>query len=102
MSDSSARLEVTPSEPGLVLVGEIDAHTAPVLLAHLDPLPAGNGDVVLDIAGVDFMDSSALRVLIEAHDRAGAAGRRLVLRSPSAAVRRLFEVSGLSEHLLVG
>lgn len=101
MSDTSARLEVTRADPSLVLVGEIDAHTAPVLLEHLDPLPLGDGDIVLDIAGVDFMDSSALRVLIEAHDRATAAHRRLVLHSPSTAVRRLFEVSGLAEHLVI-
>lgn len=101
MTDTRARLDVTHAELGLVLAGEIDAHTAPSLVDHLDPLPDGTGDVVLDIAGVDFMDSSGLRVLIEAHDRARAAGRRLVLRSPSGVVRRLFEVSGLSEHLVI-
>jgi len=101
VSDTHARLEVTHAELGLVLAGELDAHTAPSLGDHLDPLPDGTGDVVLDIAGVDFMDSSGLRVIIEAHDRAHAAHRRLVLRSPSGVVRRLFEVSGLSEHLFI-
>jgi anti-sigma B factor antagonist len=101
MSEMPARLEVTSADSRLVIVGEIDAHTAPVLVEHLDPLPTGDGDVVLDIAGVEFMDSSALRVLIEAHDRATTANRRLVLRGPSTAVRRLFEVSGLSEHLVI-
>lgn len=101
MTDTGARLDVTHAEFGLVLAGEIDAHTAPLLVEHLDPLPAGTGDVVLDIAGVDFMDSTGLRVIIEAHDRAGAAHRRLVLRSPSSVVRRLFEVSGLSAHLVI-
>ncbi|MEX1106535.1 MAG: STAS domain-containing protein [Ilumatobacteraceae bacterium] len=101
MSDPSARLDITRAVFGLVLAGEVDAHTAPDLAANLEPLPAGDGDVVLDLADVGFMDSSALRVLVEAHDRAAAHGRRLVLRAPSAAVRRLLEVSGLSEHLAI-
>lgn len=102
MSDpAEPRLDLRTVGDALVIGGEIDAHTAPVLAAHLDPLPAGGSDVVLDIAAVAFMDSSALRVLIEAHDRAAAADRRLVLRAPTPAVRRLFEVSGLAGHLTV-
>jgi anti-sigma B factor antagonist len=101
MSDTGVRLDITRTDAGLVLVGEIDAHTAPDLAAHLDPLPAGDGDAVLDVAGIEFIDSSGLRVLIEAHQRAVAAGRRLVIQRPSASVRRLFEISGLAGHLLV-
>jgi anti-sigma B factor antagonist len=101
MSDTGVRLEITPIDNGLVLVGEIDAHTAPELAARLDPLPGDGADVVLDVAGIEFIDSSGLRVLIEAHQRAIAAGRRLVIRQPSASVRRLFEISGLTGHLVV-
>jgi anti-sigma B factor antagonist len=101
MSDTGVRLDITPIEGGFVLVGEIDAHTAPDLGARLEPLPGDAGDVIVDVAGIEFIDSSGLRVLIEAHQRAGAAGRRLVIRRPSASVRRLFEISGLSEHLVV-
>jgi anti-sigma B factor antagonist len=101
MSDTGVRLEITPIEGGLVLVGEIDAHTAPELAARLDPLPGNSTDLVVDVAGIEFIDSSGLRVLIEAHQRANAAGRRLVIRRPSVSVRRLFEISGLSGHLVV-
>jgi anti-sigma B factor antagonist len=45
------------------------------------------------------MDSSGLRVVIDAHQRALDAGRRLVLRHPTSAVQRLLEISGLSDHL---
>jgi anti-sigma B factor antagonist len=101
MSDTGVRLEITPIEGGLVLVGEIDAHTAPELAARLDPLPGASTDLVVDVAGIEFIDSSGLRVLIEAHQRANAGGRRLVIRRPSASVRRLFEISGLAGHLVV-
>jgi anti-sigma B factor antagonist len=101
MSDTGVRLEIVDTPSGLDLRGEIDAHTAPELAAHLDPLPGDHGDVVLGVNGIEFIDSSGLRVLIDAHQRAGAAGRRLVIAKPSAAVRRLFEISGLLDHLVV-
>jgi anti-sigma B factor antagonist len=101
MSDTGVRLEITEAPEGFALKGEIDAHTAPELAAHLEPLPGDAGDVVLDVSGIEFIDSSGLRVLIDAHRRAGDAGRRLVISRPSAAVRRLFEISGLLDHLVV-
>lgn len=101
MSDTSMRLVITPMADGFALAGEIDAHTAPELARHLDPLPDGDGDIVLDVAGIEFIDSSGLRVLVEANQRAAAAGRRLVIRTPSAAVTRLLEISGLTEHLAI-
>ena len=80
--------------------GDIDAHSCPELTAALDPLP-GSGDVRVDLAAVGFMDSSGLRVLIGAHQRADAAARRLVIAQPSSAVQRLIEISGLGDHLHV-
>ena len=85
----------------LVLEGEIDAHTAPELAARYVELPEGDGDFVMDMAKVDFMDSCGLRVVIELHQRAELASRRLVLRTPSQPVARLIEISGLSGHLHV-
>ena len=99
MSDTAARLDITDSSGGLALSGELDAHTAPLLADRLAELPDGDADVVLDIARVEFMDSSGLRVVIDAHQRALDAGRRLVLRHPTSAVQRLLEISGLSDHL---
>ena len=99
MSETAARLDITTHDAGLALAGELDAHTAPRLALQLAELPPGDGDIVLDIGRVEFMDSSGLRVVIEANQRASDAGRRLVLRHPTAAVNRLLEISGLSDHL---
>ena len=98
MPESPARLTVTRDHDLLVVVGDIDAHSCPDLAASLDPLP-GAGDVRIDLAAVDFMDSSGLRVIIGAHQRANDADRRLVLERPSAPVLRIIEISGLAEHL---
>lgn len=100
MSDPGARLDISSIDGGVALTGELDAHTAPALASSLAVLPGdGDGDVVIDVERVEFMDSSGLRVVIDVHQRAADAGRRLVLRRPSAAVQRLLDVSGLSDHL---
>ena len=102
MSDVPVRLTAIDLDADtLVLEGEIDAHTAPDLAARYVELPAGDGDFVIDMSKVDFMDSSGLRVIIELHQRAEQATRRLVLRTPSQPVIRLIEVSGLNDHLHV-
>jgi len=102
MSDVPVRLTAIDLDAStLALEGEIDAHTAPDLAARYVELPAGDGDFVIDMSKVDFMDSSGLRVVIELHQRAEQASRRLVLRTPSQPVTRLIEVSGLSGHLHV-
>ena len=101
MTGTDGALHITTSTSGLHLRGEIDAHSVTLLASHLDPLPGSSGDVVIDLSGVGFVDSSGLRVLLEAHQRAKAEARRLVLSGSSRPVLRLFEISGLMEYLNV-
>ncbi len=102
MSDVPVRLTAIELDGStLALDGEIDAHTAPELAARYAELPKGDGDIVIDMSKVDFMDSSGLRVIIELHQRVEQASRRLVLLTPSPPVARLIEVSGLTDHLHV-
>jgi anti-sigma B factor antagonist len=101
MTGTDGALHVTTSASGLHLRGEIDAYSVTVLVRHLDPLPGSSGDVVIDLSGVGFVDSSGLRVLVEAHQRADAEERRLVLSGSSRPVLRLLEISGLMEYLNV-
>ena len=92
-------LDIAPTPDGVVLAGEIDAYTAPELADRLTPLPGAGTDVAIDLAAVEFIDSSGLGVIIDAHRRAMEAGRRIVLAKPSAAVVRLIEISGLNGYL---
>jgi anti-sigma B factor antagonist len=102
MSEAAVRLSIVASAPTMVtLSGEIDAHTAPALAEHFATLPEGGGDIALDMSGVDFIDSSGLRVVIELHQRAEADARKLLVTKPSSPVARLLEISGLSDHLHV-
>ncbi len=97
MANEEPRLELdTDVDGALVLRGEIDSYTAPDLANRLSGDPPVD---VLDLAGVTFIDSSGLRVLVETHQARADAGSRLVLRTPSASVQRLLEISGLAGHL---
>ena len=95
MTTEDQTISITVTETGLRVVGELDVSTAPVLAAALDPLPAGNGDVVLDLGGVEFIDSSALSVLVRVHQAADATDRRVRITHPTVAVRRLLELTAL-------
>jgi anti-sigma B factor antagonist len=101
MTGTDGALRITTSAAGLILSGEIDAHSVIILSTHLDPLPGSSGDVVIDLSGVGFVDSSGLRVLVDAHQRAEAEARRLVLRGSTRPVLRLLEITGLMEYLNV-
>jgi anti-sigma B factor antagonist len=60
-------------------------------------LPAGVATV--DVGGVSFMDSSGLRVLIEAAARAREGGGDLSIAHPTSGITRLVEISGLASQL---
>ncbi|MEO6653367.1 MAG: STAS domain-containing protein [Ilumatobacteraceae bacterium] len=90
-------LTITPTGSGLTVVGEIDAHTAPTLATAI--ADCDQHTVIVDMSSVDFVDSSGLRVLIEAHQAADQNGRSLQLANPSTAVSRLLEISGVSDYL---
>ena len=95
MTVEPPRLEMTLT---LVLAGEIDSYTAPELA---DLLAKHQGVDAVDLRDVTFIDSSGLRVIVEAHQRRAEEERVLVLRSPSQAVQRLLEISGVAGHLTV-
>jgi anti-anti-sigma factor len=90
-------IEVRPGE--FEVVGEIDAHSAPSLVEQISAGP--DHTLVLDLAGVTFMDSSGLRVVVNLHQNGQAGGPELVIKDPSKPVMRLFEIAGLTELFAV-
>lgn len=95
------RIERKPDEDGIVvaLVGELDLASVPELdreLHELDGTYAGR--LLIDLAGLDFMDSTGLALMIRAQQSAHANGHQLRLRRGPAQIQRLFELTRLVEH----
>jgi anti-sigma B factor antagonist len=84
----------------VLLSGELDASTAGQLYEQLAELTReGVVHVDLDLAGLEFMDSTGLSVVIAEHKRTSASGGELVILSPQSQVRRMFEITGLTDIL---
>ena len=91
--DSTARVRA---------VGEIDSNSAPQLREQLDGLlGSGACEVVVDLAGVTFLDSAGLCVLAGAHRKALGQGARLRILASNRAVIRPLQITGLWDLLAV-
>jgi anti-anti-sigma factor len=55
--------------------------------------------LLLDLTGLDFLDSSAVRVILQADSRARAQGRRLALITGTGPPHRVLSILGLTERL---
>lgn len=83
------------------LGGELDLYNAEEVRAALAQAIEGSPRrVVVDMAEVEFVDSTALGVLIEARTRM-TNRRAFLLAAPGLEVRRALEVSGLDRHFSI-
>ena len=101
-SPPAAGLDVLMSAEGattvLALRGEVDIATLPVVVDALARVIADqHGDIVVDLAHTDFIDTAALRAVLRARDELQGGERQLTLRSPSRIAGRLLAVFGLSQ-----
>lgn len=85
-------------EPCLKLTGRLDTTTAPQLEEALGFLgPASN--LILDCAGLSYLSSAGLRVLLSAQKRALEAGGTLRLRNVDEVIMEILEMTGFSDIL---
>jgi anti-sigma B factor antagonist len=83
------------------LIGELDLYNAPEVRSALLQVCAEQPErLVVDLGEVDFVDSTALGVLIEARTKLQNR-RAFMLASPGAETRRALTISGLDQHLSV-
>lgn len=86
----------------VVLSGQLNSRSAAdVRLALHAAIDAGTGDLVVDLADVDLVDSTGLGLLLAAHRRAGRCSRRLVLRAIPPSLGRLLLLTRLDRILAV-
>ncbi|HXJ67128.1 MAG TPA: STAS domain-containing protein [Actinomycetota bacterium] len=84
-------IEKTDAPRGFRLVGELDASNVTSLSDALQPEIERGGDLTLDLAGLAFMDSTGIQVLVRTAQ--GLEGRGdLILVSPGSLVRRILEL----------
>ncbi len=99
------RLQLAASDEGdervIALTGELDAATVPVLQSALDANQAHDGVLVLDLEGLDFVDSSGLGAIVECHRTRTEGGGTLALRSLSDRVATVLRYAGLDGHLTI-
>jgi len=80
----------------VVVAGEIDLATAPRFGEALEQAGSSGADAVrVDMAGVTFLDSSGISVLVQSQQRLADSGRKLVLHEITEQVRRVLDISGL-------
>jgi anti-anti-sigma factor len=87
------RVEPLESERGFRLSGELDLFNAEAVKEVL--APELHGTLVLDMAGVTFIDDSGLGMLVGTLKRLTREGGSLVIRNPSAQIRRVLEITGI-------
>jgi anti-anti-sigma factor len=86
--------ELSGSPSLLVLAGELDMASAPLLAEVLEPLTTWGAVIGLDLTGLTFIDAAGIEVLWRAVQRLGPQGRLLAF-APGPAVRRTMELTGV-------
>jgi anti-anti-sigma factor len=101
MSEGLFRV-VTRHEDGGVVValsGELDLAGERELEAALEAAHASGEPLTIDHSGLNFIDSSGLRVLVKLHNRATTSGHDYTLIPGPPQVHRTFALCGLDRTL---
>lgn len=81
----------------LAVAGDLDIATVPALRERLAAITDGRpGQLVLDLRGVSFMDSTALAAVIHAKKALGEDGRMSLVVAPDSYPRLIIDVVGLA------
>jgi anti-anti-sigma factor len=93
----------TEDRDGLVhvsLVGELDLSTVAKVQEELRRVEASApGTLVVDLSKLTFLDSTGLRCIVTADERARDEGRRMVIVRGPDAVQRVFSITKLDDRL---
>jgi anti-sigma B factor antagonist len=91
------RTESRPDHVRVVVTGELDLYREPELRAFVDTLLAQGSPerLVLDVGGLQFVDSAGLRGLLVCRDRARSADVAFSLAVAPGPVTRLLDLAGV-------
>jgi anti-sigma B factor antagonist len=89
-----------PGGPVIALTGEVDLSAVAAVEEEIAPtLDAGPELLVFDLRGLDFLDSSGLRLILRIDQAQREAGRRLVVVRGGRRVARVFDLTGADRQL---
>ena len=84
----------------IAITGRLDSATAPQLETRIfDLIAEGHRRLIVDLAGLGYISSAGLRVLLVSAKRLKTEGGRLFLAAPRAMVSQVLGISGFSEML---
>lgn len=107
VTDARSQLTVEDVHPGtsgatvLALAGELDLGSIGALKEAVGHRLTGEANVVLDLAGLTFCDSTGLGAFVALHRQARSTGARFALAAPRRRIADLFTLSGIDQVISV-
>ena len=84
----------------LVVAGRLDTQTAPELEKELDTIIAGIKELTLDMAGLEYVSSAGLRVILKAQKIMNAQGS-MKLIGVNDSIMEVFDITGFLDILTI-
>jgi anti-sigma B factor antagonist len=85
----------------ILVEGELDLAVAAQLQEAIERPGPDCTQILIGLENCDFIDSTGIAVVVQAHRRFAEEGRRVVLYAPASQVLRVLSVTGLTANGLV-
>lgn len=92
--------QINGSELALSLTGRLDTTTAPELEAVIKENITGVTNLVMDFAGLEYLSSAGLRVILSAQKTMNKQGE-MVIRNVNETINEVFEITGFIDILTI-
>ena len=84
----------------LVVAGRLDTQTAPELEKEVDAITSGVKELIFDMAGLEYVSSAGLRVILKAQKIINAQGS-MKLISVNDSIMEVFDITGFVDILTI-
>ena len=84
----------------IVIVGRLDTTTAPELEKEIDAIASNVNELVLDMAGLEYVSSAGLRVILKAQKIMNTQGS-MKLTNVSDGIMEVFDITGFLDILTI-
>ena len=88
------------TELTVALTGRLDTTTAPELEAALQQSLPGITSLIFDLAGLEYISSAGLRLLLSAQKEMNRQGK-MVVRGANETIREVFDITGFTDIMTI-